>query len=329
MSDESQIAAGAPPDAGEVQSDEWSVREWPGAASQREARFQAVVRRSVLNDVHAHAHSSLKAEICGVLVGDVVRDDHGPFVYVDASIRGEFASSQFAGVTFTAETWTYMQGILDKQHPGRRIVGWYHSHPDFGIFLSEMDLFIHRHFFNLAWQVALVYDPIRSEEGMFIWRGGTPARESFVVEEDTKIVEQIAQAAATSDDAGLGPSGNPVRPELLALRSKIRWLSAGVILALVISVVWPVVLIVVSQRTPWARDIIRSLRWPATSTNIVPEEPEEPGIPPSKHGVTPPHEVPKPPLRLENKSDPLIPHESRGRTSSRTMPPSQGSRSNE
>lgn len=329
MSDESQVAAGTPPDAGEVQSDEWSVRKWPGAASQREVEFQVIVRRSVLNDVQAHAHFSLNAEICGVLVGDVVRDGHGPFVYIEASIRGEFASSQLAGVTFTAETWTYMQGILDKQYPGKRIVGWYHSHPDFGIFLSEMDLFIHRHFFNLAWQVALVYDPIRSEEGMFIWRSGTPTRESFIVEEDTKIVEHIARAAATSDDAGPGPNRNPASPELLALRSKVRWLSVGVILALLVSVVWPVVLIVVSQRTPWARDIIRLLRWPATSTNIVPEEPEKPGIPRSEHGVTPPHEVPEPPLRLEDKSDLLMPRENRGETQSHKMPASQGSRSNE
>jgi proteasome lid subunit RPN8/RPN11 len=287
------------------------------------------VRRSVLNDVHAHAHSSLNAEICGVLVGDVVRDEHGPFVYIEASIRGEFASSQFAGVTFTAETWTYMQGILDKQHPGKRIVGWYHSHPDFGIFLSEMDLFIHRHFFNLAWQVALVYDPIRSEEGMFIWRGGTPTRESFVVEEDTKIVEHEARAASTSEDAGPSPNRKPANQELLALRSKVRWLSAGVILALVVSVVWPVVLIVASQRTPWARDIIRSLRWPGTSIKTAPEESEEPPIPHSEHGETLLHEVPQPPLRLQDKSGPLTPQGSRSGEPSPTLPASPGPRSNE
>lgn len=329
MSDESQIAAVTPPDAGKLQSDEGSVREWPGPASLRTAGFQVVVRRSVLNDVHAHAHSSLDAEICGVMVGDVVRDDRGPFVYIEASIRGEFALSQSAAVTFTADTWTYMQDILDKQHPGKRIVGWYHSHPGFGIFLSEMDLFIHRHFFNLAWQVALVYDPIRSEEGMFIWRSGTPTRESFVVEEDTKIVEYRVQAA-TSDNAGPSLNRNPASPELLAFRSKVRWLSAGVILALVISVVWSVVLVVVSQRTPGARDIIRSLRWPGTSTKAVPEESEgAPDRQHSEHGEAPPRDVSESRLRLRDQSGLPITHGSGSRIPLRKMPASQGARSNE
>ena len=50
---------------------------------------------------------------------------------------------------------------MDAEHSEERIVGWYHTHPGFGIFLSGMDLFIQDHFFNLPWQVAFVYDPLR------------------------------------------------------------------------------------------------------------------------------------------------------------------------
>ncbi len=56
-----------------------------------------------------------------------------------------------------------------------RIVGWYHSHPDFGIFLSERDCFIHEHFFSAPGQVAYVVDPVRGLEGMFAWHEGKPA----------------------------------------------------------------------------------------------------------------------------------------------------------
>jgi len=37
---------------------------------------------------------------------------------------------------------------MDAQFADKKIVGWYHSHPGFGIFLSEYDLFIHRNFFT-------------------------------------------------------------------------------------------------------------------------------------------------------------------------------------
>ena len=51
------------------------------------------------------------------------------------------------------------------------IVGWYHSHPGFGIFLSEHDRFIHRHFFGEPGQIALVIDPLAHVEGLFAWVG--------------------------------------------------------------------------------------------------------------------------------------------------------------
>ncbi len=53
--------------------------------------------------------------------------------------------------------------------PGERIVGWYHSHPGFGVFLSEHDTFIHRNFFSSPDHVAWVYDPHTDEEGCFGW----------------------------------------------------------------------------------------------------------------------------------------------------------------
>jgi len=245
------------PDVGEVGIDDLTAREWPAASSERAPGFQVVMRQSVLNDIHAHAASSPDAEICGVLVGDVVRDDSGPFVHVEANIRGEFAASRTAGVTFTAETWTHMQGILETRFTGKRIVGWYHSHPDFGVFLSEMDLFIHRHFFNLPWQIAHVVDPIRSDEGLFVWRGGTPEKGGFCVEKDEEKAECKAPARPKSRSDDADGQRQPVGPDVLALRSRIRWLTAGVLAALLVSLVWPVVLVAVSQRSEWIRDILR------------------------------------------------------------------------
>jgi hypothetical protein len=59
---------------------------------------------------------------------------------------------------------------MDSRHGGKTIVGWYHSHPGFGVFLSDRDRFIHLSFFNSPHQIALVYDPQSREHGVFTWR---------------------------------------------------------------------------------------------------------------------------------------------------------------
>ena len=62
--------------------------------------------------------------------------------------------------------------MKDESYPNERIVGWYHSHPGFGVFLSEHDTFIHQNFFSSPDQVAWVYDPHTDEEGCFGWIDG-------------------------------------------------------------------------------------------------------------------------------------------------------------
>jgi proteasome lid subunit RPN8/RPN11 len=119
----------------------------------------------VLQAIRQHARSSLNAEVCGVLIGTSKND----LTNVEACISGEKAAQGGAHVTFTQETWEHIYKVKDKQFPNEAIVGWYHSHPGFGVFLSEYDLFIHRNFFSNPGQVAWVYDPKSDEEGCFIW----------------------------------------------------------------------------------------------------------------------------------------------------------------
>ena len=125
-------------------------------------------------EVHAaiwkHAAEDTSVEICGVLVGSWHRDPAGPFVKIIESIRGEGAETRFAEVTFTHQTWAKINAEMDTRFTDLSIVGWYHTHPDFGIFLSDRDRFIHEHFFCGPGQVAHVIDPIRQIEGVFVWR---------------------------------------------------------------------------------------------------------------------------------------------------------------
>jgi proteasome lid subunit RPN8/RPN11 len=187
----------------------------PSQVAGRLGKYQVVINRSVLNDIRDHALSNCEVEVCGVIVGSVYGDASGPWGYVTANIRGNFASARNAQVTFTSETWTDIHRQMEERFPKQRILGWYHSHPGFGIFLSEMDVFIQEHFFAASWQIAFVDDPKGGDRGVFVWRDGKPLREEFLIEEDLgagavdepqTVVEPNAGAQIAVEPHGLPPA---------------------------------------------------------------------------------------------------------------------------
>jgi len=131
------------------------------------AQPAVLMEAEVARKIRQHARSSMKAEVCGVLIGST---DHERMV-VEACIAGNNAAQGGAHVTFTQDTWEHIYKIKDAEYPEQKIVGWYHSHPGFGVFLSEHDLFIQQNFFSNPQQVAWVYDPHTDEEGCFGWVG--------------------------------------------------------------------------------------------------------------------------------------------------------------
>jgi proteasome lid subunit RPN8/RPN11 len=134
-------------------------RSFPGPRG-AQAALRVAVDRAAHGELIAHAKSSLEAEVCGVLVGEICEDDEGRFVHVEAIIRGAAAAQGSTHVTFTQATWNGIHETLERDYPNLRMVGWYHTHPGFGVEFSEMDLFIQRNFFSGPTQIALVSDPL-------------------------------------------------------------------------------------------------------------------------------------------------------------------------
>lgn len=235
-------------DAGSIKPNDWPRQDPPRVVGKRENAFQVIVRQSVLNNTHKHGRSQ-EVEVCGVLVGDVYHDSRGPYVYVEASIAGASAAGKATQVTFTAETWEIIQREMDRNHAGKKIVGWYHTHPGFGIFLSDMDVFIHENFFGESWQLAYVYDPTAGEDGMFVWRDGKPTREPYLVEQDKKNSDPPELRKAVPPSAAVG--GGMTSPQLIAdlsarvqaVESRMRLLTVTLVFIALLAVASPVVVI--------------------------------------------------------------------------------------
>ena len=123
--------------------------------------------------MQGHARSSLRREVAGVMVGP--RPEKQPdgryVVHITDMIIAKHTKMSGASVTYTPESWRYMNDKLAEMYPDgdHVMLGWYHTHPGFGIFLSNMDLFIHTNFFTQKWHIAYVLDPVGFHSGFFSW----------------------------------------------------------------------------------------------------------------------------------------------------------------
>jgi proteasome lid subunit RPN8/RPN11 len=132
-----------------------------------------LVNEPAFRDAQAHALTSLDREVAGILVGPPPekQPDGRYVVHISDTIIAKHTRMHGASVTYTPESWRYINDKLAEKYPDDEavIVGWYHTHPGFGIFLSGMDQFIHQNFFTQIWHIAFVLDPVAHRSGFFCW----------------------------------------------------------------------------------------------------------------------------------------------------------------
>lgn len=143
----------------------------------REGDLPVFVYLDAMLDMESHASSDTRVELGGVLLGGQYEDAEGrPFVVVRDCLRAEHYEATKGSFKFTHETWEQITRQREQFDPDFEMVGWYHTHPDWGVFLSGMDMFICDNFFNRSLDVALVIDPCRGDRGWFQWTGAKEER---------------------------------------------------------------------------------------------------------------------------------------------------------
>lgn len=127
------------------------------------------ISQAVYKEIHKFTKNKIKNESGGMLVGTIIEEFGKTNIVISGFVEAKFCEATPTTLKFTHETWEYVHKEIDKKHNGKKIVGWIHTHPDFGIFLSEYDKFIHQNFFNEDYQMAYVIDPIQNIEGFYFW----------------------------------------------------------------------------------------------------------------------------------------------------------------
>ena len=130
------------------------------------------ISQAVYKDIHKFTKNKTTNESGGMLVGTIIEEFGKTNIVISGFVEAKFCEATPTTLKFTHETWEFVHKEIEKKHKGKKIVGWIHTHPDFGIFLSEYDKFIHQNFFSEAYQVAYVVDPIQDIEGFYFWING-------------------------------------------------------------------------------------------------------------------------------------------------------------
>lgn len=128
------------------------------------------IKQDVYNLIEKFSREDTSHECGGVLLGNIIESSSKKNIVISAFIEAKYTDASASTLTFTHETWDYIHKEQDKLYPDMKIVGWQHTHPGYGIFLSNYDIFIQENFFNLPWQIAYVVDPIADTRGFFQWR---------------------------------------------------------------------------------------------------------------------------------------------------------------
>ncbi|MDP2717317.1 MAG: Mov34/MPN/PAD-1 family protein [Candidatus Micrarchaeota archaeon] len=136
--------------------------------------------------VHADAMAACRAhferaaasglEAMGLLVGKAFTHDGTPYVVITGYVTADNDATAVS-VRFSREAFASLSEKID----GGRVVGWAHSHPGYGCFLSATDVTTQQNFFCEDYHVALVVDPLSRESRFFKVKNGRAFKVPFAV----------------------------------------------------------------------------------------------------------------------------------------------------
>lgn len=127
--------------------------------------FDVYVKQSAVEKAEKYFSrlAASKLEGMGLLIGVNCEHSGKSFVMVDEFMTAD-TSSTAVSVRFSPQSFEKLSQQLRSKLGDSVIVGWVHSHPSYGCFLSSTDVSTQLRFFNEDFHIAAVFDPLRSEK---------------------------------------------------------------------------------------------------------------------------------------------------------------------
>jgi len=134
--------------------------------------FPVYIYEDTLNEIKKLCEKN-ENEIFGYLIGLICKWNNSIYIIIEEKlfIEGTFYSHKISTSQIEGTAGKYdkeFQKLKENRNmKNLRVVGWWHSHPDLGCFLSFTDLHTQKVFFPESYQVALVLDPVNDNYEFF------------------------------------------------------------------------------------------------------------------------------------------------------------------
>ncbi|MBR3645588.1 MAG: hypothetical protein IKN54_04155 [Lachnospiraceae bacterium] len=161
----------------------------PGA----DKNIKIYISKNIHRKVYSFARTESQNQIGGIMMGNIVNRDGDNYIILRDFVVAEFTSSNKDTLTFTKETWAYLDEEK-KKFPGMQMVGWMHTNPNRGIEISEYDEFLQTHIFKNTYAVLYIVDPIQVVETYYYLDNNAIKKASgfyLYVEEGNRVEEVI------------------------------------------------------------------------------------------------------------------------------------------
>ena len=125
------------------------------------------IKESCLKAMDEHAQCDIRREQAGILCGQAYRDSEQLYLDVISMYPVDTVNSP-THFHFHERSW---ESVWRQFGENPAIIGWFHTHPGHGIFLSPTDLRTQETYFSAPWQIAVVVDPVSRQFGVFDGKG--------------------------------------------------------------------------------------------------------------------------------------------------------------
>ncbi|MEZ4885092.1 MAG: Mov34/MPN/PAD-1 family protein [Chitinophagales bacterium] len=147
-----------------------------------------------------HVRLDFHNELGGAMLGYYGSDNGNEFIVVtDVFNQPPEYFSTPTMLRFTGQFYDDLEEYvtqIEAQYPNILRLGLYHTHPNYGVFLSKTDAKTFKGIFKDPFQIAMVVDPVREEDGVFFWIGSELSRRTgyrIFHTDDTKFALHTAK----------------------------------------------------------------------------------------------------------------------------------------
>ena len=157
--------------------------------------------------LYQYSRSSVNGEKLAVLMGQSIVINGQNTIFISGVIQARFTEKIKGVETITNQSWKYISEDMEKYFPNLSVVGWMHSRPSFGAFVTSMDEEYHKKLFSDPNQVLFVVDPIDRLDRLYVLNEAKsalrPVKGYFIYyEKNTQMQEYMLENSLVQPKTG-------------------------------------------------------------------------------------------------------------------------------